>query len=176
MRAQLIAAVILIAVLATPAAAQDDDGGGGGGGGGRGGGGGGAGGNIASTTPREATPIEQFVGRLRLDVRAQGPAVEQILQAAARDAAPVAQEILQHRQNLVNLMLRQGADTKPALDALTAASARMVAIETNAFREIYALLRPNQQNNAVSAFAILAGFFQAPAPSGRGGGRGRGGD
>jgi len=119
------------------------------------------------TTP---TPFQQFVNRLRLDTRSQLPAVQETFAAAVREAAPVGQEMLQLRQQLVNLALSNRRDEmKPVVDAYAAAAARMTGIETRAFASVYRTLKPNQQSGAPEAFAVIAGMFH-PAP--RGGGRG----
>lgn len=120
------------------------------------------------TTP---TPFQQFVNRLRLDTRSQLPAVQETFAAAVREAAPVGQEMLQLRQQLVNLALANRRDEiKPVVDAYAAAAARMTGIETRAFASVYRTLKPNQQSGAPEAFAVIAGMFHPSAP--RGGGRG----
>jgi hypothetical protein len=122
---------------------------------------------IDRTTP---TPFQQFVNRLRLDERSQIPAVQQIFSAALEEAAPVGQQMLQIRQQLVNLALAGKRDEmKPVVDAYTAAATKMTGIEARAFAKVYALLKPNQQSGAPDAFAAIAGMFHPQAP--RGGGR-----
>jgi hypothetical protein len=119
------------------------------------------------TTP---TPFQQFVNRLRLDSRSQLPAVQETFSAALKEAAPVGQEMLQLRQQLVNLALANRRDEmKPVVDAYAAAAARMTSIETRAFASVYATLKPNQQSAAPQAFAVIAGMFHPSVP--RGGGR-----
>ena len=123
------------------------------------------------------TPYEQFGDRLKLDAKTQAPAVEAIFAGAQKEAAPVGVQMLQLRQRLVNLVLENKAEeTKPVVEAYTAAAAKMTAIEARAFAKVYALLKPNQQSNASQAFAIIAGIFQQAAPPGgaRGGQRGGG--
>jgi hypothetical protein len=116
------------------------------------------------------TPFQQFVNRLRLDTRSQLPAVRETFSAALKEAAPVAQEMLQLRQQLVNLALANRRDEmKPIVDAYAAAAARMTSIETRAFASVYATLKPNQQSGAPQAFAVIAGMFHPSGP--RGGGR-----
>jgi 2-hydroxychromene-2-carboxylate isomerase len=113
---------------------------------------------------------EQFADRLKLDSKTQIPAVEQILADAAREAAPIGQQMLQLRQQLVNLALEnKPADMKPVVDEYSVAAAKMAGIEARAFAKVYATLKPNQQSSASQAFAIMAGMFQTPAPRGRGG-------
>jgi hypothetical protein len=119
---------------------------------------------------RVATPFEQFTSRLKLDARTQVPPVEQIFTEAQREAAPIAQKMLELRQQLVNVALGiKPDDQKTVVEAYAAEAARMTAIEARAFAKVHALLKPDQQARAPQAFAIMAGIFQ-PA----GGGRGRG--
>lgn len=125
---------------------------------------------------QQRTPYEQFADRLKLDSKTQIPAVEQILSAAAREAAPIGQQMLQLRQQLVNLALEnKPADMKPVVDEYAVAAAKMTGIEARAFARVYATLKPNQQSSASQAFAIMAGMFQPPAPRVPGGRGGRGG-
>ena len=125
---------------------------------------------------QQRTPAERFADRLKLDAKTQIPAVEQILSDAAREAAPIGQQMLQLRQQLVNLALEnKPADTKPVVDEYAAAAAKMAGIEARAFAKVYATLKPNQQSSASQAFAIMAGMFQPPAPRTPGGRAGRGG-
>ena len=122
----------------------------------------------------EPLPGEQMIDRLKLDSKTQAPEVRLLLMDASRDAAPVAQKLLEIRQRLANLALQNRTDEMPAAtDAYAAAAAEMAGIEARTFAKIYAMLKPNQQANAPQAFAIMAGMFQ-PSP-GRGGGGGRGG-
>jgi hypothetical protein len=115
-----------------------------------------------------------MIDRLKLDGKTQAPEVRLLLMDASRDAAPVAQKLLEIRQKLANLALQnQTAERPAATDAYAAAAAEMVAIEAKTFAKIYAMLKPNQQANAPQAFAVMAGMFQ-PSP-GRGGGGGRAG-
>ena len=125
---------------------------------------------------QQRTPYEQFADRLKLDSKTQIPAVDQILSDATREAAPIGQQMLQLRQQLVNLALEnKPADMKPVVDGYAAAAAKMAGIEARAFAKVYATLKPNQQSSASQAFAIMAGMFQPPAPRGSGGRSGRGG-
>jgi hypothetical protein len=121
------------------------------------------------------TLFEQFASRLRLDGRTQRPQAEEIFTAAAREALPVAQQMNQHRIQLVNAEIGGNpADAQAAIDAYTAAAARMAEIEAQAFGKVYALLTPDQHNRTAEAFQIMAGvFIPSPAPA-RGGRRGGG--
>jgi 2-hydroxychromene-2-carboxylate isomerase len=125
---------------------------------------------------QQRNPYQQFADRVKLDSKTQVPAVEQILAEAAREAAPVGQQMLQLRQQLVNLALEnKPAEMKPIVDGYAVAAAKMAGIEARAFAKVYAMLKPNQQAGASQAFAIMAGMFQSPAPRGPGGRGGRGG-
>jgi hypothetical protein len=123
-------------------------------------------------------PGEKLIDKLKLDAKTQAPEVRLLLMDASRDAAPVAQKLLELRQTLINLELQKKPDEiAAAVEAYTTAAAEMVAIEARTFAKIYAMLKPNQQPNATHAFAIMAGMFQPSSTSaagGRGGQRGGG--
>jgi hypothetical protein len=127
----------------------------------------------------QPTQAEQFASQLRLDARAQGPVVQGALDTANQEAAPIVQEMLQLRQELVNLALK-GADMTEALQRYAEVAARMAGVETKAFAQIYESLRENQHERAPEAFRLMGGIFLPAATSaiggGGGGGRGRGGD
>jgi hypothetical protein len=117
------------------------------------------------------TPVQQIADRLKLDPKTQLPAFEQIVSEAMKEAAPVGQEMLQLRQQIVNLELaKKVPEMQAAVDAYAAAAQKMTGIEARAFAKVYATLKPTQQSNASQAFALMAGIFQ---PSMSGGGRGR---
>jgi hypothetical protein len=129
---------------------------------------------MAPERAQARTPFQLFADKLKLDEKTQVPAVEEILSAAAKEAAPVGQQMLQLRQQLVNLDLAKKGDdeTKPVVAAYADAAAKMAGIEARAFAKVYAMLKPNQQSNAAQAFAIMAGIFQPAAPR-PGAGRGQ---
>jgi hypothetical protein len=125
---------------------------------------------------RALTPFEQFAGRLKLDEKTQVPGTQEIFTAAAQEAGPVAVEMLQLRQKLLNAVLSGSPEDQKAVEgAYAVAAAKMAGIEAAAFAKVYATLKPNQQSNAPQAFALIAGFFQAAAPAGGGRGQRRGG-
>jgi hypothetical protein len=129
---------------------------------------------MEGTGARALTPFEQFTDKLKLDERTQLAPVREAFIAAQQEAGPIGVEILQLRLKLLRIDLGESQeDRKSVLDAYAAAAVRMSAIETRTFAKVYAMLKPNQQSNAAQAFALLTGFFQAPA--GTGSGRGRGG-
>jgi hypothetical protein len=124
---------------------------------------------------RALTPFERFADRLKLDEKTQVPAAQEIFTAAAQEAAPVAVEMLQLRQRLLNAALSGNTEDEKAVEsAYTVAAAKMTGIEATAFAKVYATLKPNQQSNASQAFALIAGFFQAAGPGGARGQRGGG--
>ena len=118
------------------------------------------------------TQAELFGSRLRLDSRTQAPAVEEILIEAQQAAAPVVQELLTLREQIVNLELSgRTEELEAALASHTAAAARLATVEAQAFKRIYAELRENQHERAAEAFVIMGGLFYPPAAP-AGGGRG----
>jgi hypothetical protein len=166
----LLSSLVVVAVVLAGGAGAAQEGGGGfpGGAGGSG---------LPSNINAPRTIPQQFASKLKLD-REQSPAVDQILTAAAAEAAPHAQEMLQLRQRLLNAARANRADeVKAAQAAYAAAAAKVAALEASAFAKVYALLKPNQQKEAPEAFALIAGLFSTPAPAGgaRGGMRGQGG-
>lgn len=120
------------------------------------------------------TRLDEFGGKLRLHQQNQMPAVQQIFAEGGKEAAPIAVQMLELRQTMVNLALAGKADEIPAARAKYAeAAAKMTGVEVAVFQKVYALLTPSQQSRAPEAFAFMAGFFQsAPGRGGRGG-RGR---
>ena len=165
--------VFVLTMLAAPAFAQEE----GGGGSGAGAGGGGGRSGLPSDINAPRTIPQQFAAKLKLD-KTQGPAVDQILTAAASQAvAPVAQ-MLQSRQRLLNaLRANNEVEIKAAQDAYASAAADVARIEAAAFGKVYGMLKPNQQKEAPQAFALIAGLFSNPAIGGgaRGSSPGRGG-
>jgi hypothetical protein len=143
----------------------------------QGGGGQDLGGGGDAVSVRALTPLEQFASYLKLDVAKQGPMIEQVMNDAAKEAAPVADQMLQIRQRWVNALLNaKPDDAKAASAAYVTAAANMTGIETRAFMRLYDPQKPNQQSGASKAFDVLAGFFQpASLRSGRGGARRGGG-
>jgi hypothetical protein len=164
---------LALTTLAGPAFAQEEGGGGPPAGGGGGGGGGQSG--LPSDINAPRTIPQQFASKLKLD-KTQAPAVDQILTAAANQAAPAAAQMLQNRQRMLNALHANNADeAKAAQDAYAASATDIARIEAAAFAKVYALLKPNQQKEAPQAFALLAGLFSNPSTGGPAPGRGRGG-
>ena len=123
--------------------------------------------------PRALTPTETFMARLKLDEKTQVPQAQEILGAAAREAAPLSTQLLQLRQGLLNAEIsKDPAAIKQAIDAYAAAAAKLSSVEAQAFAKIYALLKPNQTSKADDAFEILP-VILAPGTPVRGGGSGR---
>jgi hypothetical protein len=121
----------------------------------------------------EPLPGEKIIDKLKLDGKTQAPEVRLLFMDASREAAPIGQKMLELRQRLINVELqKKPEEIAPAVEAYKASAAEMAALEARTFAKIYALLKPNQQQNAAQAFAIMGGMFQPSAPRGGGGGRG----
>jgi hypothetical protein len=125
--------------------------------------------NDSVMTPTIGIPLtiaEQFVNQLRIDIKAQGPAVDEILIGATRQGAAIDGEMLDIRRQMANAALRKQPDEmKTLVGTYTEAATKMVTLETDAFRKVVALLRPNQQSRAPEAFTIMAGIFLIPPPA-----------
>lgn len=127
--------------------------------------GGGANAGAPSPPQRAPTTFDRFAGRLKLDKKTQLPAVQQAFAEAQKDSAPVGQQMLQIRQQLVTAALaNKPEETKAGLEAYTAAAATMAGIEARAFAKVYAMLEPDQRSRTPEAFALMAGMFQPSAP------------
>ena len=122
----------------------------------------------------QATALEEFAAKLKLDAKTQIPAVETIFTDAARAAVPASQALTKARQQILEAQLSGKAeDLATANAAYAAAAAKMTAIETEAYGRVFAILKPNQQTKTKDAFPLMAGLFmtQARAPrTGRTGG------
>lgn len=132
-------------------------------------GGGGGGGS-----PTDPTPFEQFVAKLKLDSKKQLPEVQKIFTAAATEAGPISQDLIKLRAQMVEFDGKP-EQLAPVTAAFNAASARMVAAEVKAFKQVQALLKPDQLAKSGEAFVLMAGLFNPPTPRGsrsmrRGGG------
>jgi hypothetical protein len=109
---------------------------------------------------RVNTPFEDFVEALRLDDRSQVPETQRLMTGGASGAAGLVKEMIQARQQLLNLEANGRAEEKgPVLAAYANEAARMAAAEAATFGQVYALLRPNQHSRAPRAFDQMAGFF-----------------
>jgi hypothetical protein len=117
------------------------------------------------------TRLDEFGRKLRLHPENQMPALQQIFNEGAQAAAPVAQEMLQLRQTLLNLTLaNRTADIPAARAAYTEAATKMTGVEVAVYQKVFALLQPSQKSRTPDAFAFMAGFFQtSPTRGGRGG-------
>jgi hypothetical protein len=127
--------------------------------------------------PRAAqrqTKAELFMEKLKLNKDQKEEAVK-ILSEAAQKARPLANQILNGRQQIAMSYMQKKSDEemKPLMDAYTSVCAQMTAAEADAFGKIYAILKPNQQKSAAQAFELMAGMF-VPTMGGAGGGRGMG--
>jgi hypothetical protein len=112
------------------------------------------------------TLFEQFAHRLDLDRRTQFQEAERLFTEASRAAPPIAQQMQQLRIRLVNAEIEKNeTEIKVITGEYRAAAARMAGLEAETFGKVYALLRPNQVNHAMEAFALLAGVFVPPPPA-----------
>jgi hypothetical protein len=140
--------------------------------GGRGMGGEEMGGGMPRAAQRQTKP-ELLMEKLKLN-KDQKEEATKILSEAAEKARPVANQILNGRQQIASAILQKKTDQemKPLMDAYTGVCAQMTAIEADAFGKIYATLKPNQQKNAAQAFELMSGIFMPAQGGGRGAGRG----
>jgi len=122
----------------------------------------------------QAATLQAFADKLKLNEKTQIPAVEVIFTDATRAAVPIGQEMAQTRRRLLDAEAAGRPDEIAAASAAyVAAAARMTALETKAYVQVYDLLKPDQQKKTVEAFPLMAGLFQPqarPSRSGRGGG------
>ena len=112
------------------------------------------------------TLFEQFAHRLDLDRRTQFQEAERLFTEASREAPPIAQQMQQLRIRLVNAEIgKNETEVKAILGEYRTAAAHMAVLEAETFAKVYALLRPNQVNHAIEAFALVAGVFVPPPPA-----------
>jgi hypothetical protein len=121
--------------------------------------------------PRQ-TPFDIFADRLKLN-KDQKTEAQTVLDDARKEFAPLRQQLMQGRAAIANAILGGASadDLKKITDTYASVAAQVTGVETKAFSKVYAMLKPNQQGKAASAFELMAGLFNAPA--GGGGRRGR---
>jgi hypothetical protein len=162
--------VSITAMAAALAFAQSGGGMGGdmgGGGGGRGGGGmerGGNGGDMGATLrPVRQTPLDLFAEKLKLSKDQKTEAIT-ILQDAAKEIAPIQQQMLEARQHMAGLLIagQSGEQFDQVMKAYGPLAAQTAAVESKAFAKICKMLKPNQQKNAAQAFELLADTLDRP--------------
>jgi len=158
--------LLLTAMLATTLAIAQR---GGGMGGDDTGGMGGGMGNDVGGMPRmqRQTPFDIFAERLRLN-KDQKTEAQTVLADAMKESAPLRQQLMQSRVEIAKAMLGGASadDLKKLMDGYASVVAQATGIETKAFSKVYAMLKPNQQGKAASAFELMAGVFNAPAGGG----------
>ena len=170
----LVRVLVIATMAATLAFAQGgggmggDDTGGMGGGGGRGGGMG----DESGAMPRmqRQAPFDIFADRLKLN-KDQKPEALAAISDALKESGPLRQQLLQAKLNMAKAMLAGASadDLKKTTDAYASLSAQVTGVETKAFAKVCALLKPNQQGKAASAFELMAGLFNVSAGGGGGG-------
>lgn len=123
------------------------------------------------------TRVDELGRRLRLHDKEQRPKLDPIFAAVGRESAPVAQEMIQLRLQMVNLELTGQTAALPQVQAAyKTAAAKLTAFEVRVMTEASTWLEPRQKERIPEAFEYMAGFFQVSAGGrGGGGGRGRGG-
>jgi hypothetical protein len=133
-------------------------------------------GSMGGGASLDPTPFEQFVAKLKLDSKKQLPEVQKIFTAAATEAGPISLDLIKLRAQMVEFDGKPD-QLAPVTAAFTAASARMVAAEVKAFKQVQALLKPDQLSKSGEAFVLMAGIFNPPTPRSprttRGGGGGQ---
>ena len=126
------------------------------------------------TGTHEPTAFERFADKLSLDDTRQLPDVAKILSAAAAQGAAIGREMISARLRLIEL------DGKPeataVLDAFTAASAKLTALDARTYQQVYAILDKGQQSKSADAFLLTAGLLDVALPRAGRGGRGAGGN
>ena len=133
-------------------------------------------GNEAAGGVRPPNRFEQFIGKLKVDAKAQGPQVSAVLQAASTEGAGIGQQMAQQQNQLVSALLANKPETElaPILTAYKEQAAKMIGLEARTFAKVLPLGKANAKD-AAQAFDIMAGWFQPPMPAGGRGGRGGGG-
>jgi len=158
--------LLLTAMLATTLAIAQR---GGGMGGDDTGGMGGGMGNDVGGMPRmqRQTPFDIFAERLRLN-KDQKTEAQTVVTDAVKEYAPLRQQLMQGRAAIANAIIGGASadDLKKITDTYASLVAQVTGIEAKAFSKVYAMLKPNQQGKAASAFELMAGVFNAPAGGG----------
>ena len=175
----MLARLLVMATMATTLAFAQGGGGMGGDDTGGMGGTGGRGGGMGDDTggmPRmqRQAPFDTFADRLKLNKDQKTEALAAVSDAL-KESGPLRQQLLQAKLNMAKAMLGGASadDLKKIEDAYASLAAQVTGIETKAFAKVCALLKPNQQGKAASAFELMAGMFTVSAGGGAGGRRGR---
>jgi len=119
-------------------------------------------------TGQEPSQFEQFVAKLKVDEKKQLPQVQQIMQAAGAEAAPIEREMMKLRMKMLEVAGKPD-ELAAATTAYQAAAVKMTNAEIKAFGDVKAILKPNQTDKAAEAFVLMAGIFhpQTARTSGR---------
>lgn len=123
------------------------------------------------------TRFEVLSGKLDLDYKVQEPAADKILGVANQEALAIIPEMFLLRQRLLGAELEGRPEVvKLTVEAYVVAATKMAAIEAQAFKQLYAALKPNQHKKAPDGFLVMGGMFlPLTAPATRGGGAPSGG-
>ena len=135
----------------------------------------GGGGRGASTSPLsamggQADKLAILTDNLKLN-KDQKAEAQTVLMDAMKESAPLRQQLMQSRVEIVKAMLGGASadDLKKTMDTYATVAAQVTGVETKAFAKVCATLKPNQQGKAASAFELMAGMFDFPAGGGAGG-------
>jgi Spy/CpxP family protein refolding chaperone len=120
--------------------------------------------------PQRLSKAEMFADRLKLTKEQKEP-VQKILNDAVKEMAPLRAQIDQARTAIAASIINGGNqdEIKKAMDYFTTTESQMSGVEGKAFAQICALLKPNQQSRAASAFDLLAAVLDPPGTAGRAG-------
>jgi len=158
----MLCKLFLTVILATtPALAQR----------GSGGGGGQDTGSMGGSMPQQPVPkAVLFAQSLKLN-KDQKEKAQAILVSADKEIFPLRTQMDRDRVQIANLLISSGSqeDINKITNDFTTTAAQITGLESKAFAEICALLKPDQMSKAGSAFDLLASMLDPPRSAGRGG-------
>jgi hypothetical protein len=129
---------------------------------------------VAIPRPQPLSKAELFANRLKLN-KDQKEKAQVILNDALKEMTQLRAQIDRNRAQIADLIISGGSqdDLNKLMDTYAAAAAQVTGIEVKAFAKVCALLKPNQQSKAASAFDLLAAVLDPPGGTGGGGSGGR---
>lgn len=90
--------------------------------------------------------------------------MQQILSEAQKEAAPVVQQMLQLREQMINhAAAGRTAELEAASTQYATAATALAQLEATAFAKILGLLKDNQKSRAGESFGLMGGLFLPPA-------------
>jgi hypothetical protein len=107
--------------------------------------------------PQRQTPFDVFAEKLKL-TKDQKTEAMTIFQDAAKEMAPVRDQMQQVRQNLAGALIQNqtGDPIDQILKTYAQQASQAAGIEAQAFARICKMLKPNQEKSAAQAFELLA--------------------